>query len=254
MSGILFFISYRRISLPFICQPSIVLTLGWLLSACGASEAPSPPVDSAPFPLVESAIPTPEPPRAAIIDYDTTAWLEMTALDSTILLDIRYAGGNNFMEQQIYDCGRCFYRPKVARALLAVHQDLAEIGLGLKMFDCYRPAPYQQRLWDVMPDARYVANPTRGSVHSRGAAADLTLVTLADGEELEMGTPYDFFGEAAYTTTTDLPADVLRNRQTLQEAMIKHGFLTIRTEWWHFNFSGPRYELAEWVWNCPNDL
>ncbi|THH40084.1 hypothetical protein E4021_08835 [Neolewinella litorea] len=175
----------------------------------------------------------------------------MIRLDSSIVLEIRYATDSNFMERRIYDCGRCFYRPAVARALLAVHHDLRPLGLGLKMYDCYRPGPYQQRLWDVMPDARYVAHPARGSVHSRGAAADLTVVELATGRELDMGTPYDFFGEEAYTTTTDLPEPVLKNRRTLQEAMRRRGFSTIRTEWWHFNYGGPRFPLSEWTWACP---
>lgn len=197
------------------------------------------------------ALPTAEPPPPPVYDYDTTAWTEIVRLDSTIRLDLRYATADNFMEQVIYDCGRCFYRPEVARALVRVHRDVGARGLGLKMYDCYRPGPYQQRLWDVLPDARYVANPQRGSLHSRGAAADLTLVHLTTGEELDMGTPYDFFGEAAYTTTTNLPAPVLANRRLFQTAMRKHGFGTIRTEWWHFNFRGPRLPLSNWVWNCP---
>jgi len=65
-----------------------------------------------------------------------------------------------------------------------------------------------------------------------------------------MGAPFDFFGEKAYTTTTNLPKEVLENRALFQAAMRKHGFLTIRTEWWHFNFAGPRLPLSEWVWNC----
>ena len=190
------------------------------------------------------------PPPPPTYDYDTTEWLEIVDLDPTIQLDLRYATANNFMEQQVYDCGRCFYRPKVARALTRVQSKLKEQGLGLKMYDCYRPAPYQQRLWDILPDARYVANPKRGSLHSRGAAADLTLITLATGEELDMGTTYDFFGPAAYTTTTDLPPEVLANRKLFQEAMLAEGFLTIRTEWWHFNFSGGRMPLSDWVWGC----
>ena len=195
-------------------------------------------------------VPPPPPPPAPVYDYDTSQWTEMVRLDSTIRLDLRYATDNNFMKQVIYDCGRCFYRPEVARALLKVHHDLKPQGLGLKMYDCYRPGPYQQRLWDVLPDARYVANPKRGSLHSRGAAADLTIVKLDTWEELDMGTTYDFFGEAAYTTTTNLPAEVMANRKLFQAAMRKHGFLTIRTEWWHFNFGGARLPLSDWVWEC----
>ncbi|SER31216.1 M15 family metallopeptidase [Neolewinella agarilytica] len=195
-------------------------------------------------------VPPPPPPPPPVYDYDTTQWAEMIRLDSSIRLDLRYATDNNFMKQVIYDCGRCFYRPQVARALLKVHQGLKAQNLGLKMYDCYRPGPYQQRLWDVLPDARYVANPRKGSLHSRGAAADLTIVHLDTGEELDMGTTYDFFGEEAYTTTTNLPQEVLDNRALFQAAMRAQGFLTIRTEWWHFNFSGPRLPLSDWVWEC----
>lgn len=183
-------------------------------------------------------------------DYDTIQWMELSELNNGIVLDLRYATANNFMKQQIYDCGRCFYRKPVAEALLEVQKELIPLGLGLKMFDCYRPAPYQQRLWDILPDARYVARPSKGSLHSRGAAADLTIVKLDTGEELDMGTTYDFFGEAAYTTTTNLPQEVLDNRSLLQGLMRKYGFGTIRTEWWHFNFLGPRLPLSEWLWQC----
>lgn len=222
--------------------------------SCGTSETtavekPSQSIDTLSTFSVDTSVTIPEktPP---ILDYDSTQWLEIKTLAPSIQLDIRYATTNNFMEQKIYDCGRCFYRPKVAKALVEIHKELNPKGLGLKMFDCYRPAPYQQRLWDVLPDARYVARPEKGSVHSRGAAADLTLFDLATGKELDMGTPYDFFGEAAYTTTTDLPAEVLANRQLFQDIMRKHGFGTIRTEWWHFNFLGPRFEISNWVWPC----
>ncbi|MEO0732119.1 MAG: M15 family metallopeptidase [Bacteroidota bacterium] len=217
-----------------------------LLSTCGRGPQTPPPLNAG-FPAQEAPMPPPPDPKP---DYDTTQWLEMTDLDPTIRLDMRYATANNFMDTVIYDCGRCFYRPRVARALLRVHQDLKAQGYGLKMFDCYRPAPYQQRLWDVLPDARYVARPSRGSLHSRGAAADLTVVHFDTGEELDMGTDFDYFGIKAYTTNNNLPAEVLANRKLMQEAMRKQGFLTIRTEWWHFNFSGKRLPLADWVWPC----
>lgn len=228
------------------CAPSPENEGGELLVA--APEAPS---ELSAFPLETPPPPPPPLPYAPLTpDYDTTAWTEIIRLDTSIKLDIRYATDNNFMKQQVYDCGRCFYRPQVAKALVRVHQSLADKGLGLKMFDCYRPAPYQQRLWDILPDARYVARPTRGSLHSRGAAADLTLVNRRTGEELDMGTDFDYFGKPAYTTTTDLPAEVLENRRVLQTAMRAEGFGTIRTEWWHFNYLGPRLPLADWVWEC----
>jgi D-alanyl-D-alanine dipeptidase len=240
----------RMSSAPFPKSFAVLtMLLVGLLCTCAPSPG-APPEIQAGFPM--DTLPTPTLPPPAPIDYDTTEWMEIVRHDPTILLDIRYATDSNFMNRVIYDCGRCFYRPKVGEALLRVQASLREQGLGLKMFDCYRPGPYQQRLWDVLPDPRYVANPKRGSLHSRGAAADLTLVRLADSTELNMGTGYDYFGEAAYTTTITLPDSVLANRKRFQEAMIAEGFLTIRTEWWHFNFSGPRYPLSEWVWPCTN--
>ena len=218
-----------------------------LLCTCAPAQQEKLPRLATGFPV---EVPPPPPPPPPVYDYDTTQWTEIVRLDSTIRLDLRYATDNNFMETTIYDCGRCFYRPQVARALLAVHQDLKARGLGLKMYDCYRPGPYQQRLWDVLPDPRYVANPKRGSLHSRGAAADLTIVDLTTGEELDMGAGYDDFRVEAYTTTTDLPAPAPANRRLFQAAMRKHGFGTIRTEWWHFNFLGPRQPLSDWVWPC----
>lgn len=221
---------------------SLLFTL--LLFTCGPARSQV--TVAAPFPIAVPEV----APAVPSIDYDTSEWTELKRIAPTVELEIRYATTNNFMEQQVYDCGRCFFRPAVAEALATVQQELGVRGLGLKLYDCYRPAPYQQRLWDVMPDARYVARPTRGSVHSRGAAVDLTLINLDTGVELDMGTPYDFFGSEAYTTATDLPADVLQHRALFQEMMRRHGFATIRTEWWHFNFTGPRFALADWVWGC----
>jgi zinc D-Ala-D-Ala dipeptidase len=176
-------------------------------------------------------------------------FVDITTLDKTILIDIRYATKDNFMKEKIYDCGKCYLRPEVAAAVVQVHKNLQKKGLGLKMYDCYRPRPFQQRLWDKMPDDRYVTNPKKGSMHNRGAAVDLTLVDKK-GKELDMGTPYDFFGEKAYQTCTDLPKQVLDNRKTLNTAIEAAGFQRIRTEWWHFSYQKKKYVLSDWLWNC----
>ena len=185
------------------------------------------------------------------IDYDTSQWTELIRLDSTIQLDIRYATANNFVGEILYDCGRCLLRPPVARAIAAAHRALGRQGIGLKMFDCYRPRPYQQRLWDKVPDARYVARPSRGSVHNRGAAVDLTLFDRRTGRELPMGTDYDYFGPEGHAAYAELPDSILANRRLLQRTLRAHGFATIRTEWWHFDFRGPRYPLSDELWTCP---
>ena len=183
------------------------------------------------------------------IDYDTTQWWDIYHLNKNIRIDIRYATDNNFVEEKMYKCGRCLLRPKVAKAVLAVQQELQKEGLGLKMLDCYRPHSVQWKLWNKVPDPRYVSHPDKGSAHNRGTAVDLTLVD-EKGRQLDMGTPYDYFGKEAYQTYTHLPDSILDRRQLLNNKMIKHGFKTIRTEWWHFSYIQKHYALSDMTWNC----
>jgi len=110
-------------------------------------------------------------------------------------------------------------------------------NLRLKVYDGYRPLSVQKKMWAIMPDERYVANPAKGSRHNRGCAVDLTLVDSL-GNELDMGTPYDDFTEKSHIDYKNLPPEVLRNRRILQEAMTKFNFILMRTEWWHFDYKG----------------
>lgn len=178
----------------------------------------------------------------------TSDFTELTE-DEGIALEIRYATNNNFTKQKIYDCARCYLRPEAADNLLKAQSELQKkFGYTFKIFDCFRPRPYQQRLWDVVPDDKYVTPPAKGSMHSRGLAVDLTLVDV-DGKELDMGTPYDFFGEEAHYGYNH-PEAVKRNRWILKSTMEKYGFGGIRTEWWHFSYRKTSYPLDEWVWDC----
>lgn len=177
-------------------------------------------------------------------------WTELKRLDSTILLDIRYATTNNFTKSIIYDCPKCFLRPDVAAKLVTVHKKLRAKGMGLKVFDCYRPSPYQQRLWDKVPDPNYVTPPAKGSMHSRGAAVDLTIVDK-NGKELDMGTTYDFFGKEAHHTYTAHSKKVQENRTLLKSLMEEAGFNSIRTEWWHYSINGGDFlDLSSRLWKC----
>ncbi len=183
-------------------------------------------------------------------DYDTTKWTDVLLLDSTIYLDIRYATDSNFVEEKMYDCARCFLRPRVAKAVVGIHQTLKQQGYGgLKMFDCYRPRPIQQKLWDKVPDPRYVADPGKGSQHNRGGAVDLTIV-YADGSELEMGTGFDYFGKEAYHNYAGFPDSILQNRQLLRSTMEANKFKPITTEWWHYSFAPQAYPISDMLWNC----
>lgn len=197
--------------------------------------------------VVKDTLPAPPP-----IDYDTSQWTELIRLDSTFVIDLRYATDSNFVDTIMYDCGRCFLRPAVAQAVLAAQQELRPQGYRLMMLDCYRPRPVQWRLWNKVPDPRFVSDPRKGSMHNRGAAVDLTLAD-PDGNELDMGTPFDFFGPEAYPAYTQHPDSILERRKLLSETMLRHGFRAIRTEWWHFAFTGGGNALADWEWECPEE-
>ncbi len=188
-------------------------------------------------------------PTSKVLDYDTLQWLDVADLDASILMDLKYATTDNFVKSQMYECGRCFLRPEVARALVNIHKDLKDKGYGIKVFDCYRPRPVQWALWEKVPDARYVADPRKGSMHNRGSAVDLTIVDI-NGNELDMGTHFDFFGKEAYHDYTNLSKTVLDNRKLLKSTMEAFGFKAIRTEWWHYSYKYQGYELSDMVWQC----
>lgn len=154
-----------------------------------------------------------------------------------IRLDIRYATANNFTHTQVYPEAACFLREPVARAIAAVERDLERRGLGLKLYDCYRPLSVQRRFWALVPDERYVADPAKGSRHNRGAAVDLTVVDK-HGRELGMPTAYDDFTEKAHRDYMKLPKRAIRNRALLEKVMVGHGFIPMPTEWWHFDYGG----------------
>lgn len=199
---------------------------------------------------IKQAPQAPQVTKRAVSSEDIPAqWTELISLDSTIILDLRYATDNNFVKEQMYECGRCFLRARVARRVYRAHQILQKKGLGLKMFDCYRPKPIQQQLWDKVPNASYVTPPWKGSMHNKGAAVDLTIVNQ-DGDELFMGTEFDYFGEKGHHTYQGLPKEVLTNRKLLKSTMEEVGLKAIRTEWWHYSFQGQEYDVADWVWKC----
>ena len=122
--------------------------------------------------------------------------------------------------------------------------------LRIKIFDCYRPRPAQQKLWDIVPNASYVTPPTKGSMHNRGVAVDITLTDL-DGIPLDMGSAYDHFGVEAHTDNLNHSEEVLNNRRLLKTMMNEIDFKGIRTEWWHYSFQKHSYELSDWEWACP---
>lgn len=165
-------------------------------------------------------------------------FVEIQTLDPTIRVELPYATENNFTKRRLYPVERCYLRREVAEALVKAHQSLQPLGVGLKIWDGYRPRSVQYRMWEAVPEPGYVGDPKRGSKHNRGAAVDLTLFNLKTGEELEMPTGFDVFSLRAHSAFDALPHEVLERRKLLQDTMRAHGFTTISKEWWHFDYRG----------------
>jgi D-alanyl-D-alanine dipeptidase len=163
-----------------------------------------------------------------------------------IPLDVRYATPNNFMKTTLYPVAKAYLRAPAARALVDVQRELAAQGLGIKVFDAYRPYRVTVAMWEPIKNPDYVADPAKGSRHNRGAAVDLTLIDLKTGAELAMPTPYDDFTSRAAHAFNELPEDVLKNRALLRDVMTKHGFEPLPSEWWHYDFGGwERFALMD---------
>jgi len=160
--------------------------------------------------------------------------------------DIRYATANNFMKRPLYPIAKAFLRAPAAQALRDVQTELAKEGLGIKVFDGYRPYRVTVAMWEPIRNPDFVADPAKGSRHNRGAAVDLTLIDLGSGDELAMPTPYDDFTPRARHDFNDLPAEQIANRARLRDVMTRHGFDPLPSEWWHYDFRGwERFELMD---------
>jgi D-alanyl-D-alanine dipeptidase len=155
-----------------------------------------------------------------------------------IRVDMRYATTRNFTGRVLYASPRPWLREPVARQLAAAQAAAAGHGLGLKVWDAYRPAEAQRLMWAACPDPNFVAPPERGSRHTRGAAVDVTLVRLDDGAELPMGSDFDDFSTRAARDYAGLEPPEAANRALLTRFMTDAGFTGIRTEWWHYDAEG----------------
>ena len=167
--------------------------------------------------------------------------IEITNLDPTIRLDIRYATTNNFTGRQLYSQPRAFLVAPAAQALLKAHKAVQREGYGLTIYDAYRPWRVTKALWDATPPGSqrdYVANPKRGSKHNRGCAVDLTLHHLTGGAEVAMPSGYDEFTLRAHRNFLDAPVEALKHRDLLERVMEDAGFRGASNEWWHFDFVG----------------
>lgn len=173
------------------------------------------------------------PAIAAMTNANKVQLVDILKVSPSIQLDMRYATTNNFTKRKLYSQAKCVLRKTAATRLAQVQADLKRQGLGLKVFDCYRPLSVQKQLWQLFPDPNFVANPARGSRHNRGSAVDLTLVH-SNGEQ-PMPSEFDEFSERAALDYAGGSAEARQNREMLQQAMKKRGFVPLQTEWWHFD-------------------
>jgi D-alanyl-D-alanine dipeptidase len=170
--------------------------------------------------------------------FRTSELTELVGLDSTIRLDIRYAGSNNFLGTRVYSSARAFLQRPAAEALVRAHRRLRGLGYGLLVHDGYRPWYVTRVFWDATPPSQheFVADPAQGSRHNRGAAVDLTLYDLRTGRPVEMPGSYDEFSRRSFP---DYPGGTSRQRwlrELLRNAMEAEGFRVFSSEWWHFDY------------------
>lgn len=163
---------------------------------------------------------------------------------SDVVLDIKYSTTDNFTEKKIYSSAKCFLQKECVDALKHVQEELKKLGLGLKVWDGYRPFFVQEIFWQIIPDDRFVAKPVRekdklikGSKHNRGTAVDLTLINLNTKQELKMPSGFDEFTVLANRVYERMGKEEKENCLLLENLMKKYGFISIYDEWWHFDWN-----------------
>jgi zinc D-Ala-D-Ala dipeptidase len=160
-----------------------------------------------------------------------------------IVLDLRYAGPNNFLHKNLYgdNIKTSFLRKRVFQALDSVSRQLAKKGIVLVIFDAYRPYSVTEAMWTRVKDDRYAANPVNGSGHNRGIAVDLTLADAKTHQLLPMPTGFDNFSDTAHQDFMGVDAEQSSNRALLKQTMEAYGFVPLSTEWWHFSWPDPSH-------------
>ena len=161
-------------------------------------------------------------------------FIRIDRLIPDISIDLKYATENNFVGESFYDSPTAYLRYGTAKRLEVAQKFLRERGRLLKVWDAYRPAKAQFKLWSILPDVTYVADPNKGfSLHTTGSAVDVTLTDL-NGNELPMPSEFDDFSERSNRDYSKCPDDVKANALLLEEAMKLAGFVEYFDEWWHY--------------------
>ncbi|MBS7231306.1 M15 family metallopeptidase [Flavobacterium psychroterrae] len=179
-----------------------------------------------------------------------TTFVNLKDYSNDFIYDMKYATEDNFLKAKVYDCAECVLRYKTVQALIKANKAFMQKGFKIKLYDCYRPLAIQQKMWEIVSNPKYVADPKKGSIHNRGGAVDISIVDI-NGKEVDMGTPFDFFGIRASHNYTMLSNDVKSNRKYLKSIMIKNGFNSFDSEWWHYNLkAGLKDNVSNQKWKC----
>jgi D-alanyl-D-alanine dipeptidase len=179
-----------------------------------------------------------------------TSFVNLKDYSQDFVYDMKYATDDNFLKSKVYDCAECYLRYKTVKALIEANHKFMKKGLKIKLFDCYRPLDIQKRMWAIVSNPLYVANPSKGSIHNRGGAVDLTLVDF-EGKELDMGTAFDFFGKEASHNYQGFSKEIRNNRNLLKKIMIKEKFNSFDSEWWHYNLKAAlKDSVSNFKWQC----
>jgi D-alanyl-D-alanine dipeptidase len=184
--------------------------------------------------------------RQKVVENPENELVEIIKAIPSIKLDIKYATKDNLVHQRVYKQARSFARKPVVEALQKIQAELNTQGLGIKVFDGYRPYAVTCLFYAAIRDTTFVAAPWHGSRHNRGCALDLTLINLKTGKELPMPSGYDETTERSFHDYTGGTEEERKNRAILREVMTKHGFAIYKYEWWHYDFIGfERFDITD---------
>lgn len=179
-----------------------------------------------------------------------TSFVNIKDYGSDFVYDMKYATSDNFLKAKVYDCAECYLRLKTVKAIIKANAVFMKKGYKIKFFDCYRPLDIQKKMWKIVSNPSYVADPAKGSIHNRGGAVDITLVD-SNGKELDMGTSFDHFGIEASHHYAQLSKKVKNNRELLKKVMTQNGFNSFDSEWWHYNLkSALTDKVSNTKWKC----
>jgi D-alanyl-D-alanine dipeptidase len=179
-----------------------------------------------------------------------TTFVNLKTYADSFIFEMKYATDDNFLKSKVYDCAECFLRYKTVKKLIEANQKFLKLGYRIKIFDCYRPLDVQKKMWKLVPNPIYVADPAKGSIHNRGGAVDLTLVD-SQGNEIDMGTPFDHFGVESAHDYSGVSETVKANRSLLKSVMESCQFLSFKSEWWHYNLKTDETDkVSNFKWEC----